>query len=111
MMASENNPFPGRLSLHEAAAHADLSEALLARYCRQGRIAAVKFGQRSWAVDEKSLEAFLATPRRRGGIVPGECAYCGKPFTGPWTREYCGGSCRTMAYRRRKREAKSQEGE
>lgn len=35
-----------------------------------------------------------------------KCDHCGKKFTGRATQRYCGASCKTAAYRSRKRQTK-----
>lgn len=41
--------------------------------------------------------------RRR--LVVGQCAYCARPFVGTTDRKWCSRSCRTLAYRARRKAA------
>ena len=54
------------------------------------------------------VRAYLKTIGKRGANArqrfQGACIVCGKPIEGLALRHYCGQTCRTKAYRQRKRE-------
>mgnify|MGYP001195674380 CR=1 FL=1 len=61
------------LSTPEAAERLGLSEAMVRRYCAQGRLPAKKVGK-GWAIRRWDVERFAANPRRSGrpaGIYQG----------------------------------------
>ncbi len=49
----------------EAADYLDLSESLVCRYCRLGKLEAMKIG-RDWLIHKKALDAFKKIPREPG---------------------------------------------
>ena len=53
------------LSAPEVAQRLGLSEAMVRRYCLQGRLPARKIGK-GWAIRRWDVERFAATPRRSG---------------------------------------------
>jgi excisionase family DNA binding protein len=53
------------LSAPEVAQRLGLSEAMVRRYCIQGRLPARKIGK-GWAIRRWDVERFAATPRRSG---------------------------------------------
>jgi excisionase family DNA binding protein len=53
------------LTITEVAERLGLSEAMVRRYCAEGRLPARKVGK-SWAVRRWDVERFAATPRRSG---------------------------------------------
>ena len=53
------------LSTPEAAERLGLSEAMVRRYCAQGRLPANKVGK-GWAIRRWDVERFAANPRRSG---------------------------------------------
>ena len=66
-------PQSALLSAPEAAQRLGLSEAMVRRYCLQGRLPARKIGK-GWAIRRRDVERFAANPRRSGrpaSIVPG----------------------------------------
>jgi excisionase family DNA binding protein len=52
------------LSVKEVARRLDISESLVRRYCREGRIEAQKIG--GWAITEAALKELETQPRRVG---------------------------------------------
>ncbi|HVN54783.1 MAG TPA: type II toxin-antitoxin system HicB family antitoxin [Anaerolineaceae bacterium] len=60
-------PSPGRklLTIPEAAEQLGLSIAMVRRYCKTEKLPAQKVG-RDWAVRQRDLERFAASPRKRG---------------------------------------------
>jgi len=66
-------PQSALLSTTEAAKRLGLSEAMVRRYCAQGRLPAMKVGK-GWAIRRWDVERFAANPRQIGrpaGIVHG----------------------------------------
>jgi excisionase family DNA binding protein len=53
------------LSTPEAAERLGLSEAMVRRYCAQGRLPATKVGK-GWAIRRRDVERFAANPRHSG---------------------------------------------
>ena len=53
------------LTIPEAAERLGLSVAMVRRYCSSGKLPAQKVG-RDWAVRQRDIERFAASPRRRG---------------------------------------------
>jgi excisionase family DNA binding protein len=53
------------LTVPEAAERLGLSIAMVRRYCAVGKIHAQKIG-RDWAIRQRDIEKFAATPRRSG---------------------------------------------
>jgi excisionase family DNA binding protein len=53
------------LTIPEAAERLGLSVAMVRRYCSTGKLPAQKVG-RDWAVRQRDVERFAASPRRRG---------------------------------------------
>ena len=51
------------LSVTEAAARYPLSASHIRRLARRGMVKARRFGKKAWAVDERSLRAYLARVR------------------------------------------------
>lgn len=49
----------------EAAEYLELSESIVCRYCRLGKLEAIKAG-RDWLIHKKALDAFKKIPRERG---------------------------------------------
>ncbi len=54
------------LSVTEAAARYPLSGSHIRRLARRGSVKARRFGKKAWAIDERSLMAYLAKSRKRG---------------------------------------------
>ena len=57
------------LSTSEAAGELGITDALVRRYCRDGRLKAVRLGERSWAIARKDLEKFKTIPRLPGRMA------------------------------------------
>ena len=55
---------PNLLDIPQAAERLGVSQSLVRRYCRQGRIG-IKVGSR-WVIDADQLKQFSGTPRERG---------------------------------------------
>jgi len=53
------------LSISEVAQRLGLSEAMVRRYCAQGRLPATKIGK-GWTIRRRDVERFAAAPRRSG---------------------------------------------
>jgi len=53
------------LTISEAAERLGLSVAMVRRYCAAGKLPAQKIG-RDWAIRQRDVEHFAATPRRSG---------------------------------------------
>ena len=49
----------------EAADYLGLTDSMVRRYCRLGKIAAERFG-RNWAITKRELDKFKRTPRMVG---------------------------------------------
>jgi len=58
-------PQSALLSAPEAAQRLGLSDAMVRRYCLQGRLPARKIGK-GWAIRRRDVERFAAAPRRSG---------------------------------------------
>lgn len=55
------------ISVKAAAERLQIDEALVKRYCQQGRLRATKLpGTRPWIIDAASVEEFASTPRPVG---------------------------------------------
>jgi len=59
---STPQPQSALLSIPEAAERLGLSEAMVRRYCAQGRLRAQKVGK-GWAIQRWDVERFAASPR------------------------------------------------
>jgi excisionase family DNA binding protein len=53
------------MTVPEAAERLGLSVAMVRRYCSAGKLPAQKMG-RDWAVRQRDVEQFAASPRQRG---------------------------------------------
>lgn len=56
---------PDLFTSDEAAEYLGLDRSLIARYCRQGRLAGRKAG-RDWVITKSALDAFKKIPREPG---------------------------------------------
>jgi len=56
---------PGTFNATEAAEYLGLTDSLVRRYCREGKITADRIG-RNWVMRQKALDQFKRTPRQRG---------------------------------------------
>ena len=65
---STPQPQSALLSIPEAAERLGLSEAMVRRYCAQGRLRAQKVGK-GWAIQRWDVERFAASPRQSGRPV------------------------------------------
>jgi excisionase family DNA binding protein len=54
------------VSVEEAATRMGCDPSLIRRYIRQGRLSAMRIGERPYAIASEELERFAALPRRAG---------------------------------------------
>ncbi len=57
------------LSVTEAAGRYPVSGSHIRRLARRGLVKARRFGKKAWAIDERSLMAYLARARKRGSAA------------------------------------------
>ena len=54
------------VSAADAAKRLGVTPGLIARYIKQGRLRAERFGGRVWMIDAASLDEFVSKPRKVG---------------------------------------------